>query len=68
MTSVREEYIKCVQHTHAEKLKTSWCGRILSSFDLAFQTIDHAAYTRLQDGRLLICPQCKHEIIKTLKM
>ena len=31
MTKKRPEYIRCIQHTHAEKQKTSWCGEQLFS-------------------------------------
>jgi hypothetical protein len=41
------DYIKCIQHTHTERKKTSWCGKSLSSFDWVFQDIDHAAYSTM---------------------
>lgn len=58
MTPKRPEYIRCIQHTHAELLKQSWCGLPLSNFDLPFVDIDHAAYTVRNEGRLVPCPDC----------
>lgn len=63
----RPEYIKCIQHTHAELQKTSWCGRKLYSFDWAFQDIDHAVYS-VQSGSCQIpCPECLDKIYGVLK-
>jgi hypothetical protein len=63
----RPEYIKCIQHTHAEKQKTSWCGKQLSSFDWVFQDIDHATYNVMSGGRQVPCPECINAIIGILK-
>ena len=63
----RPEYIRCIQHTHAEKQKTSWCGKQLFSYDWVFQDIDHATYTMMNGGRLVPCPDCVNAIINVLK-
>jgi len=67
MTKKRPEYIRCIQHTHTDKLKTSWCGEQLSSFDLLFQDIDHATYSVMNGSRLIPCPECVNSIFKLLK-
>ena len=63
----RAEYIKCIQHTHAEKQKTSWCGKQLFSFDWVFQDIDHATYNVMSGGRQVPCPECVNAIFGILK-
>jgi hypothetical protein len=67
MTKKRPEYIRCIQHTHAEKQKTSWCGEQLSSFDWVFQDIDHATYNVMSGGRQVPCPECLNAIFEVLK-
>lgn len=67
MTKKRPEYIKCIQHTHVDKLKTSWCGEQLFNFDWSFQDIDHAAYSVMSGGRLVPCPECVNSVFKLLK-
>ena len=67
MIKNRPEYIRCIKHTHADKLKTSWCGENISNFDLPFQDIDHATYTVMSEGRLVPCPGCLNAIFKVLK-
>lgn len=62
-----EDYIRCIQHTHAEKQKTSWCGKNLFNFDLSFQDIDHAVYSLANGSRLLPCPDCVNVIVNVLK-
>ena len=66
MTKNRPEYIRCIQHTHADKQKTSWCGERLSNFDWCFQDIDHATYTVMNEGRQVPCPDCVNVIMETL--
>ena len=56
------DYVTCVKHTHEDKKRSSWCGRHVGVCGFIFQDIDHAAYTRLAEGRLLICPACLNEI------
>ena len=67
MTKSRPEYIRCIQHTHVDKQKTSWCGEKLYSFDWVFQDIDHATYTVMNGGRQVPCPDCINSIIEILK-
>ncbi len=54
----RPDYIKCIQHTHTERDKTSWCGKSLSTFDWAFQDIDHAVYAIMSEARQVPCSEC----------
>lgn len=63
----RPEYIRCIQHTHADLLKTSWCGEKLSSFDWVFQDIDHAIYSVQSGSRQVPCPDCLNKIYEILK-
>lgn len=67
MSKNRPEYIRCIQHTHADKLKTSWCGEKLHNFDIPFQDIDHATYSVMNGGRLVPCPDCVNVIMEILK-
>lgn len=53
----RPDFIKCIEHTHADKVGQSWCGRDVR-LEFRFENIDHAAYNALNGGRLLICPDC----------
>ena len=67
MTENRPEYIKCIQHTHADLPKTSWCGKKLFSFDWVFQDIDHAVYS-VQSGSVQVpCSDCLKKIYEVLK-
>ena len=54
----RPDYIRCIQHTHANRKKTSWCGKTLYSFDWVFQDIDHATYSIMNQSRQVPCPEC----------
>ena len=62
----RPAYVKCIQHTHAEKLKTSWCGNKLYYFDWVFQDIDHAAYSAMSGGYNVPCPECINAVLGVL--
>ena len=65
MSRTLEEWQAHVAHTHEEKKGTAWCGgRIAMQF--VFQDIDHLAYERLREGRLLPCPECLKKIVETL--
>jgi hypothetical protein len=66
MNKKRPEYIKCIQHTHVDLPKTSWCGEKLFSFDWAFQDIDHAVYSVQQGSRQVPCPDCLKKIYEVL--
>lgn len=50
--------MKCIRHTHEDKKTTSWCGRALESMEWAFVSLDHAAYARLHEDRLVPCGKC----------
>jgi hypothetical protein len=63
----RPDYIKCIQHTHADLPKTSWCGEKLSSFDWVFRDIDHAVYSVQFGSRNIPCPECLNKIYEVLK-
>jgi hypothetical protein len=63
----RLDYIKCIQHTHAERKKTSWCGKSLYSFDWVFQDIDHAVYATMNEARQVPCPECIAAIREVFK-
>ena len=64
--SKRPEYVRCVMHTHMNKANTSWCGKELWNFEIIFVDVDDALYTRMNQDRLLICPECMAEIQKVL--
>lgn len=63
----RPEYIRCIQHTHAELKNTSWCGKSLYSFDWVFQDIDHATYSIMNEVRQVPCPECITAIREVFK-
>jgi hypothetical protein len=63
----RTEYVRCIQHTHAEREGTSWCGKKIFSFDWVFQDIDHATYATLNGSRQVPCPNCVSVIISSLE-
>lgn len=62
MNNSRPDYIKCIQHTHADLSKTSWCGKKIYSFDWVFQDIDHAVYSVQSGSRQVPCPDCVNKI------
>ena len=68
MSSTRPEWIRCIEHTHAQKLGTSWCGRLLLAFEVPFQGIDHAAYATLNGDRLVVCSECAAAVVSLLRM
>jgi hypothetical protein len=63
----RPDYIKCIQHSHTERKRTTWCGKSLSCFDWAFVDIDHAAYAAMSEARLVPCPECIAAIREVFK-
>jgi hypothetical protein len=67
MNKERPEYIRCIQHTHADLPKTSWCGEKLYSYDWVFQDIDHAVYSTQQGSRNVPCPDCLTKIYEVLE-
>ena len=64
----RPEYIKCIQHTHLDYPKTSWCGKSIYSFDWVFQDIDHATYAMMNGARQVPCSECLNKIAETLHL
>ena len=70
MIENRPEYIRCIQHTHADLSKTSWCGEELSGLQSqywAFQNIDQAVYSVQEGSRLIPCPDCLKKIYEVLE-
>jgi hypothetical protein len=63
---MRPDYVKCVQHTHADKKNQTWCGRSTDQFEWTFVNLDHAAYNALQGGRLVLCDNCRAAAIAAL--
>lgn len=55
---------KCIQHTHAEHDRTTWCGA--RAIGWTFTSIDHAAYNQIQSGSVEVCPECIAAIVKSL--
>ena len=62
----RPEWIKCVEHDHADLRNKSWCGRDVR-LEFRFSDIDHAAESGRQEGRLVACPECVTAIIAALR-
>jgi hypothetical protein len=62
-----KDFEKHVKHTHADHEGKTWCGRPVG-LEWAFENIDHAAYERMRDGRLLICDECLDAITTTLRL
>jgi hypothetical protein len=63
---MRPEYVKCV--SLPESLgATTWCGKSREPFDWSFVDIDHAALTRRNGGRQLVCPECRAAIVAALE-
>ena len=63
--TVRPEYINCVIDVFA-KTRTSWCGRSLV-MECAFVDIDQAALNGRDNGRYMVCPECRDAIITALR-
>lgn len=59
------EYEKHVAHNHEDHKHKAWCGGWVSG-QFVFTSIDHLAYERKRDGRLLPCPKCLDAIVATL--
>lgn len=60
--SDRPDYVKCIQHTHADLKGQAWCGR-LCSMEWVFQSLDHATYNAASGGYLVACPECVHAVM-----
>ncbi len=50
---------------NAGRVKTTWCGRE-NIISFAFLDASHAALHVRMKGRLLICPECSAELVKTI--
>lgn len=61
----RPDYIRCIQHTRADKRGTSWCGQRVAQ-EFTFASIDHAVYNKLRNGRLIACPECVTAVVESL--
>jgi NifU-like protein involved in Fe-S cluster formation len=48
--------VKCILR-QATDTKNSWCGKLIA-LEWAFNSIDHAAFNALGNGRLVACPDC----------
>lgn len=59
------EHIKHIRQTHAERKQLAWCGRSVE-IEWAFVDIDHAAYSQLNNDRLLPCKDCLKAVVKAL--
>ena len=57
----------CIRQTHAERSTMSWCGRRIEPFEWTFTDVDHALYNILNQGRILVCPDCKKVLITILR-
>ncbi len=58
---------RCIEHTHADKTGTSWCGKKVA-LEWTFENIDHAVYNQLNEGRLTPCSDCVAKIVSLLTM
>ena len=61
------EWVKHIRHTHAKRTEQSWCGQPLPRMEWAFTDIDHAAYERMNEGHLLVCPECVAAVTTMLR-
>lgn len=62
----RKDWIKCIAHTHQARAGYSWCGRFVHT-EFHFVDLDHAAYERLNQGRLVPCTKCMARAVEALK-
>jgi hypothetical protein len=58
----RPEYVRCIMLSK----ESVWCGREYSLFHKPFLSIDHAATSRMEKSRLLVCTQCAAKINQAL--
>ena len=63
----RPDYVKCIRDTHADNKGKAWCGRPACRFEFAFEDVDHAAMNGRNEGRLIVCPECRDAAIKALR-
>lgn len=63
MNNDRPEYIKCCL-TGAVDDRYTWCGKHESEAGFCFTDAGHAALNCKQEGRLLLCRECRDQIVK----
>lgn len=63
---MRPEYVKCVSLPDGLGGDT-WCGRRKNRTEWRFVDVDHAALSRRNGDRLLVCPECRTAIISALE-
>lgn len=62
----RPEYVHCVKlESLIAEDKESWCG-IDWGEPPFFQSVDHAVINGKREGRLVVCGECRREIVKAL--
>jgi hypothetical protein len=64
MSDEQPDYVVCIKHTNNVNEGETWCGKKTVGF--VFQGIDHAAYARMNGGRLLVCPDCQKAVSEIL--
>jgi hypothetical protein len=58
--SARPDHICCVvRDTSPHGTRTSYCKRVLPTFEWAFVSREHAEANEAREGRLVTCPECK---------
>lgn len=61
----RPEYIVCCLTGMAND-KNTWCGKHQAEVSWCFVDAGHAALNGKQEGRLLLCSQCRDKIAEAL--
>lgn len=54
----RSDYIKCIEDTHSDSNRKTWCGKEYNQFDFTFLDIEHAAFNGRSGRRLQACKDC----------
>ena len=64
----RPEYVKCVGFGGIVRSdgKATWCGIDHGKDAKFFVDVNHAALNGQNEGRLMVCGECRHEIIKAI--
>lgn len=63
-TEERPEYVACAFISAVGKERETWCGRPTDAF--VFQDATHAALNGAQEGRLVLCRDCRNAIVMGL--
>lgn len=58
----RPDYIKCVRK---QTTGAAWCGYHVGNV-WAFEDSEHAALNGDQEGRMIVCRECRDAIVKAL--